>query len=408
MRANAAAGAVLFGCVLLAVAVGGWLWLSGRHSHLEANGHRRAVAPEGARADKWTSRLGRFLQEGPAPGTWETRAYNCIYTHYIALHPSKPDAVLIAKVSATGVDAPQAVSRWLVPRFFFRAPAHLFFSNYVRTEGPIGDETEDGTKCWRVHWAPRDNLDGLSERIVWFAQVGGSVVQVEDRARNGRVLRRVRRIAEDTGKWDPSGIDPRSIEHIESARPDARSDPDRTLATLARKAPFAVYQPTYLPAGFVLVRATYEVRDATLSPAVGTSPNLEGEPRAQPVKLLSQLYSDGLALISVGVAFRADMDVIERLTAGMTEMDSPTSCPGLPGEPRDILHQGATIRMRSDACRTVVRRDDLGGVSVVIIGRNEIPNDEYLRMVATLELVEGQGPKDSAARQAGDGDAKDR
>ncbi len=409
MRANAAAGAVLFGCVLVAVAVGGWLWLSGRQTRLEANGPRRTVAPEGARADKWTSRLGRFLQEGPAPGTWETRSFNCLYTHYIAAHPTKPDAVLIAKVSAKAVAPPQVVSRWLVPRFFFRAPAHLFFSNYVRTEGPIGDETEDGTKCWRVHWAPRDNLDGLTERIVWFAQVGGRVVQVEDRARNGHLIRRVRRIAEDTGKWDPADVDPGAIEHIESARPDERSDPDRTLVSLAGKAPFAVYQPRYLPAGFVLVRATYEVRDAALTPAQGASPNLEGEPRSEPVKLLSQLYSDGLALISVGVAFRSDMDTIERLTAGMTEMDSPTSCPGLPGDPRDILHDGATIRMRTDACRTVVRRDDLEGVSVTIIGRNEIPNDEYLRMVATLEIVGASAnPAPGEGRPAGDGHAKDR
>ena len=363
---------------------------------------------ERTRADKWTSRLGLFLQKGPSPGTWETRAFNCLYTHYIAPHPTKSDAVVIAQVSAKGVSAPRAVSRWLVPRFFFRAPAHLFFSNYVRTEGPIGDEIEDGTKCWRVHWAPRDNLDGLTERIVWFAQVGGHVVQVEDRARNGHLIRRVRRSAEDTGKWDPADIDAEDLLHIESTQPDSNSDPDRTLVALARKAPFAVYQPSYMPAGFVLVRATYEVRDAATSPAGGTAPNLEGEPKAQPVKLLSQLYSDGLALISVGVAFRRDMDTIERLTAGMTEMDSPTACPGLPGEPRDILHQGATIRMRSDACRTVVRRDDLEGVSVTIIGRNEIPNDEYLRMVATLEAVGKPSEGGSAARRTGDGRAKDR
>ena len=106
------------------------------------DGCRRGMDVERTRADKWTSRLGLFLQKGPSPGTWETRSFNCLYTHYIAPHPDKADAVLIAQVSAKGVSAPRAVSRWLVPRFFFRAPAHLFFSNYVRTEGPIGDEIE--------------------------------------------------------------------------------------------------------------------------------------------------------------------------------------------------------------------------------------------------------------------------
>lgn len=399
---------MLFGCVLAAVAVGGWLWLDDRRSRIEAHGQRGGHAVERARADKWTSRLGIFLQKGPSPGTWETRSFSCLYTHYIAPHPVKRDAVLIAKVSNDGVDAPLAVSRWLVPRFFFRAPAHLFFTNYRRTEGPIGDETEDGTKCWRVHWAPSEDPDGLTERIVWFSQVGGHVVQVEDRARNGHLIRRVRRIAEDTGKWDPTSIDRETLEVIESAPPDPASDPERTLETLARKAPFPVHQPGYLPPGFVLIRTTFDVRDAATNPVAGTTPNLEGEPKAAPVKLLSQLYSDGLALISVGVALSKDMDIIERLTAGMTEMDSPTSCPGLPAEPRDILHQGAAVRMRSDACRTVMRRDDLEGVSVVIIGRNEIPNDEYLRMVATLERVTPAGKAPAGSRPGGDGGAKDR
>ena len=78
---------------------------------------------------------------------------------------------------------------------------------------------------------------------------------------------------------------------------------------------------------------------------------------------------------------------------------------GQPTDPRDILHQGAVIRMRTDICRTVVRRDDLDGVSVTIIGRNEIPNDEYLRMVATLEKV---GSPEGAGRSTGDGNVKDR
>jgi len=386
------------------VALGGWLWLSSRQARLEANG-TNGGAQGAERADKWTSRLGIFLQKGPSPGTWETRSLNCVYTHYIAPHPGKRDTFLIAQVSNKGVQAPRAVSRWLVPRFFFRAPAHLFFSNYVRTEGPIGDETEDGTKCWRVHWAPRDNLDGLTERIVWFAQYGGHVVQVEDRARNGRLIRRVRRIAEDTGAWDAAEVAAAGHEHIVSEPPDPAADPEGMLVELASKASFPVYVPSYLPAGFVLVRSTYEVRDAAMTPAAGVSPNTKGEPRSVPVKLLSQLYSDGLALISVGVARRGDMDIIERLTAGMTEMDSPTACPGLPTDPRDILHQGAVIRMRTDVCRTVVRRDDLDGVSVTIIGRNEIPNDEYLRMVATLETV---GSPEGAGRSTGDGNVKDR
>ncbi|MDA1193655.1 MAG: hypothetical protein O2894_00565 [Planctomycetota bacterium] len=398
-----AAGAILFACVLAAIAVGGWLWLTDREARLEA-GAVHGATPQPGRADKWTSQLGRFLEQGPEPGSWQTRSLSCLYTHYLAPHPRKPDVVLIAQVGPEGSAPPRAVSRWLVPRFFFRAPAHLFFSNYVRTEGPISEEIDDGTRCWRVHWGPRDQVEGLTERIVWFAQVGGEVVQVEDRARNGQVIRSVRRLARDTGSWDPAEFDPATLEHIESEPPDPSVDPERTLADLATKASFDVYAPRYLPPGFVLVRSTFDVRDAATMPA---SANPASPERATaPVQLLSQLYSDGLGLISVGVALTRDMDAIESLTDGMTELNSPTPCPGLPAEPRDVRHEGATVRMRTDSCRTVLRRDDLTGVSVTIIGRNEIGPDEYLRMMASLQrLARGDG---GARKSGGDRKGTDR
>ncbi len=380
------AGAMLFGCVLAAVAVGGWVWLTDRQAERESlrDAAAREAGENGQRqADKWTSRLGLFLQNGPSPGSWRTRSLACVYTHYLAPHPTKDDVVLIRQVSASEDEQiPRAVSRWLVPRFFFRAPAHLFFSNYVRTEGPISDEIEElGIECWRVHWAPRSNPDGLTERIVWFAKVGGQVIQVEDRARGGHLIRQVRRTAMDTGKWDPTDIDPATLLTIESAPPDPAVDPDQLLGRLAGQAPYDVYVPEYLPPGFVLVRSAFDVRDAAKNPT-----GADDGPAA-PVQLLSQLYSDGVALISVGIALSRDMDMIEALSGGMTEMDSPTACPGLPADPRDIRHEGALIRMRTDSCRTVLRRDDLEGVSVTIIGRNEIAAEEYLRMMGTLTKV---------------------
>ena len=387
-QAGHAAGPILFVTVLLAVAVGGYLWLQARQARLEASSSVPGLGERGGRgsvhttADKWTRRLGVFLQNGPSDGTWETQFLSCVYTQYIAPHPARPDIYVIAQVDADGVRQPVAVSRWLVPRHFFRAPAHLFFSNYVRSEGPIQEKLDDGTPCWRVHWAPRENPDGLTERIVWFTQVGGDVAQVEDRSRTGHLIRRVRRVAKDTGSWRPEDVDMEALTYVEQERPTQTTDPDDTLIALSAKAPFDVYAPAYLPAGFVLVRSTYDVRDASRSPGALTTSVQDA-----PVQLVSQLYSDGLALISVGVALRRDMDIIETMTAGMVESDDPAGCPGLPADPRIVREDDQVIRMRSDTCRTVLRRDDLGDVSVTIIGRNELPVEEYLRMIGTLRPV---------------------
>jgi hypothetical protein len=379
------AGAILFVLVLLAVAVGGYLWLTSRRERLEAAAARAPGVTEVRPADKWTRRLGRFLERGPSPGTWETRFLSCVYTHYIAAFPDHPDVVIIARVGAQGAQRPRAVARWLVPRFFFRAPAHLFFANYARSEGPIQEDLEDGTRCWRVHWASRRDAESLTERIVWFTQIGGQVVQVEDRSRSGHLVRRVRRVAKDTGVWNPEDINPADLPHLEPSPPDPARDPDDTLATLARKAPFAVYAPAWLPPGFVLVRANYSVRDAALNPAV--EPGDAQAARDTPVHLLSQLYSDGLALISVGVAPRRDMDLIETLTSDLSDEDDPTGCPGLPSDPKTLHDAGHVIRMRSDLCRTVLRRDHLGGSSVTIIGRNELATEDYLRMMSSLRRL---------------------
>lgn len=375
-------GATVFASVLGAILAGGYLWLDGRR---EAESHAQdgSANARGA-ADQWTRRLGKFLTKGPEGGTWETRFLSCVYTNFLAPHPTKSDLLLIADVTAEGTAAghARAVSRWLVPRHFFRAPASVFFSNYVRARAPEVEVLADGTRTQRVHWRPRADFDGLvdTERRVWFAESDGEVVQVEDRSRTGNLIRSLRRVSKTTAGWDPARLDPGRVDHRELEPPDPHSDPDRALATVVERAPFPVFVPSYLPPGFVLVRPSYTVYDPE-------SADSESPTRVQ---LVSQLYSDGLALISVGIAPRGDMDLIERLSmGGSADPNDPASCPGLPSEPRDIRQEdGSRIRMRTDTCRTVLRRDDLVGVSVTLIGRNELPTDEYLRMMGSLQPAE--------------------
>ena len=84
------------------------------------------------------------------------------------------------------------------------------------------------------------------------------------------------------------------------------------------------------------------------------------------------------------------MDVIERQNAA--RMSSTTAdgegCPGLEQEPRKVRSEGKLVRLRSDTCRTVMRRDDLGDVSVTVLGRNELSAEQYLRVIQSLEPLE--------------------
>lgn len=382
-----AAGAIVFGLVLAGVAVGGFLWLEGRRNRLAPTAGT-TVRVEDHTADKWTGRLGGFLAKGPSGGTWEIRYLSGVYKQYLAPHPSREEFFLIAQVNENEVIEARAVSRWLVPRQFFRAPPALFFSNYMRSQGPVEETLPDGTETVRVHWVPRVNNDGLTERRVWFSVAEGEVVQVEDRSREGRVVKRVRRLSVDTEDWDPRTVDEASLNHCQVEPPDPTADPDRVLHEVAAAAPFPVFEPSYLPPGYVLVRSSYSSCDAARSAA-----GLQGVPPEEvmqtPVHLVTQLYSDGMALISLAIAPRRDMDAIENATAGMGDESDPDSCPGLPANPRDIRQESATIRMRTDVCRSVLRLDDLDDVSVTLMGRNEIPGEEYLRMMGGLRPVVG-------------------
>lgn len=375
-------GALIFGLVLAGVMIGGYLWLESRA--LPPEGTPAGSGSNGGAADRWTRLLGTFLAKGPEGGTWETRYLSCTYKHVLAPHPREPDTYLIAQLEPKGADRPRAVSRWLVPRQFFRSPPSLFFSNYTRTQGPERETLPDGTRTWRVHWGRRADPDSMTERRVWFSAESGEVVQIADYSRAAHLIRRVRRLSTGTGDWNPAGVDPERLQRFERAPPDPGADPERALSGVAAKAPFPIYTPTYVPPGFVLVRASYTRFSAE---------DDEGEERD--VQLVSQLYSDGLALISVAVAPRRDMDVIERMNA-MEDNDDPSACPGLPEDAVNLRHEGSVVRMRSDACRTVLRRDDLGAVSVTLIGRNELAADEYLRMVATLEAVPGEPDSEGA------------
>ncbi|MDJ0973216.1 MAG: hypothetical protein QNJ98_01990 [Planctomycetota bacterium] len=340
-----------------------------------------------------TAGLATFLERGPTTGMWETRRLYSVRRAYFAPLPGDPSRLLMAPVpghenpaGCQTCDEPCSYTRPQVMQFFFEAPSRLFFRNYRMIKAPVPAELLDGRKAYVAVWAPRLRDGGLSEREVWFDQTTGEVVQVEDYSRTGRLVRRARKLSDDTGDWDPNDFDRRKGPVCCADCPSEWLPEMEQLASIAEEAEIPLYRPVDLPPGFRFVRADY--REVTV-PAMGTA-DIDDD-TTPPARIVTLLYSDGMALISIGIARTPEMDALERSYAEMRrerpEDDDGQACPTLPAEPKRIPIRDTTVRMRTDDCRTVLRRDDVGGMSVTLLGRNELTLDEYLAVIARLERV---------------------
>lgn len=340
-----------------------------------------------------TAGLATFLEQGPTKGMWETRRLYSTRRAYFAPLPGDPSRLLMAPVpghenpaGCQTCDDPCSYTRPQVMQFFFEAPSRLFFRNYRMIKAPQDAELLDGRKAYVAVWAPRHRDGGLSEREVWFDRTTGEVVQVEDYSRTGHLVRRARKLSDDTGDWDPAAFDRRKGPVCCADCPSEWLPEMEQLASIAEEAEIPIYRPVDLPPGFRFVRADY--REVTVPP---TGPTAQpDDDMAPPARIVTLLYSDGMALISIGMARTPEMDALEARYAemrGRPSTDDAQTCPTLPAKPRRVPIRDTTVRVRSDDCRTVLRRDDVGGMSVTLLGRNELTLDEYLAVIARLERV---------------------
>jgi hypothetical protein len=344
------------------------------------------VAPaDDSVADRWTAALGTFLDRGPAGGDWEIQRLGTRHMLRLAPHPTRLDMV-VASLERPGGEAgrEQLLSRWLVVKnYFFEAPSYLFFQNYRRHGQPETETLEDGREALRLGWAPKGPGAGLTGRRVWFDPDSEEILRIEDTSRSGRTVRSVRRIAETSDFHPTLPLQPDGVERCDIAPPPQGEGLRQDLERVAAQAPFAVYAPTALPAGFVPIRITYQ--ECSLARAM-VEPESAGRD-ASPVRLATLLYSDGLALISIAIAPPGDSQVLDRLDERMRSQEEAGACPSLPPQRAKFDEGKAVIRLREDACRVVLRREDLEGVLVTLTARNELALDEYVEVITSLEVV---------------------
>ncbi len=362
-------------------------------SELRTNGVVSTVA---ARAERFTASLGRFLDVGPTAGTWSVKQAHHHVAWRFALHPTETESLLISRVGSNGLLAPiQVVPRNAVPRLFFEAPSWLFFANYEPEGPPSRAPLKDAENAVRIVWRPVHEGAGDTSRHAWFDAESATLIRVEDHSRAGRVVRSI---------WREPGVDDALAVPTEDVppccgRPVASQAADDLRRALA--APFPIYEPERLPAGYVRIRADYRACDLAASkddgeavPAGGKD-GLSCHDGASPgaVRRATLLYSDGLGLISVVIAPRDELDAIVTHYGRLPpDGGDPEACTALPdGISDDVTGSAPVVRMREDTCRTILRRDDVdANVSVMLMGRNELPLAAYVRAISAWKRVTGQ------------------
>jgi hypothetical protein len=146
-----------------------------------------------------------------------------------------------------------------------------------------------------------------------------------------------------------------------------------------------VYEPAQLPPGFKRTDYGYDRR------ALGE--------RSPALRVVWIGYDEGVMQMNLFIASPEDMGRLEEFArqasvaknspGATTEPVTPGACASMPVDtPEEVLSEGAiTVRVRSDGCRIVLRRDDLDGVAVELVGSAAMPREAYVRTIRDLVPV---------------------
>lgn len=313
-----------------------------------------------------------ILEEGPVPGRWRVETIDGVGTWHVQALADDDACVLVAEENEEEeIETVQRWSKWKAASEFAPGDAALFFRNYRLREEPL----LEGSLVIAT-WVPRHDLGGDTARTIWMDADSGAVVHLEDQTYlHGDIIRSLDRQGEAALLEPP---EPAGTQHVCPGRMGGYPRP--SAARVAALTPFVLLAPRYLPPGFQLVQAGYYSMDVVID-SVSDEENQKRE-----IHVAYLTYSDGLALIGLAVARPEDMEAFEAWQA--QKPHNPDACPTLPRSGGPVKTEGLLIRRRYSRCRTVLRLDASEGVSVTLIARNELPQDEYVDMIASVVPVE--------------------
>jgi hypothetical protein len=312
--------------------------------------------------------LREAMLTGFAEGDW--RIEEPMRTRTRSLHPDPADAdvvqILFPEAPAARLAARQAdLVRFLLGDVDQFLRAYSLVRPVAWADTPLGRA--------RVYEWRKDGFDAAAFRKVWFDAASGRVVRVEERTSDGFVFRSL--------SWQGAGrpVDLTPMEPERERIPPKVCERDVScFEEFVRRVPFPVYEPASLPPGFVRVQYGFDDRP----------PRGDRSQERLPIAWIS--YGDGMLRMNLFLAPPAQMQRLADLARRTDAGPGPSACPTTPADaPEDLLEEAGSVMVRrtSDGCRTVLRRDDLDGVVVALVGFPGLPADVYVRTIRGVVRV---------------------
>jgi hypothetical protein len=311
----------------------------------------------------------RAARAGVSEGAWHLYEPMRERTRRFVRDPSNPSVIQVHLPEQPNLPLPaweDELTRHLLGN------VDAFLRAYRASGAPAFEDSPVGRMA-SVEWR-KAGLDGCAVRRLWVEVETGRVARIEDRTAAGEVFRSVAWLGRDEHERAPRPL-PAPRERP-SPRLDRRAVPD--FLEFVRRVPMPVYEPATLPPGFERDDYAFDDRPPPSDRAGG----------AMPIAWVS--YTDGLVRMNL---FLSPPDQMRRLEALARRADAgpgPSACPSTPADaPEELLElsEAVVVRRTADGCRTVLRRDDLDGVVVALVGYPGLPADAWVRTIQSLVRV---------------------
>lgn len=330
--------------------------------------------------DRGTRRaLETMAREGPADGRWRYRDPRRSLDQVMTRDPGEP---VVLHLQASGGGGPRNVEVRTLPRDLIEHALFGSLNRFLANYRPCGDGAEGTTPegVVAVRWCNVRGEAGPS-RTVRVEVATGRVVHIEDHAGDGHLIRSL--------EFSPVAIDeivppvPGAAARAKAAMPALTNRTVPTFEDFVTKVDLPIYEPAELPAGYGRTEWGFDRR------AFGQRDEL---------RLAWIGYDEGVLQMNLFIAPPADMARLEELArrsavkGAVASAPAPAAgCASMPEDTPEETLEGAgevTVRVRSDGCRIVLRRDDLPGVAVALVGSASTPREVYIRAIRNLVRVE--------------------
>lgn len=366
----------------------------------EARYSRDAVDEAPAVADGGsTSALEALAHAGPGDGRWSYRDPRRALDQVVARDVIEPSVVHV-RAAAASTGRAKSLPMDVLARILL-GNVERFLANYKPCEAATPDEV-DGRRLVRVRWCSSRDESGPT-RSLWLDPTTRVISRFEDRTADGHLIRTLSFTPISASEFVPPA--PGAADRVRAAMPALSSRTIRRFEDFVSRVDIPIYEPAELPPGYARTEYGFDNRQfgkdgPTLRVAwIGydegvTQMNLFIAPPEDMGRL--ETMSRQAAVTPPGAGVSATGRSASAAASGATS-DVPavpavpvSGCASMPVDTPEELVEDAgavTVRFRSDGCRIVVRRDDLPGVSIAIVGSAATSREAYIRTIRNLVLV---------------------